>query len=390
MKICDFSDCTGCGMCSNICPTNAIIMTPELHGFVYPNINNDKCINCGLCVKKCPANTRKKTECNMKNIYAAWNTDKQIRKNSSSGGVCSLLEKEILKDGGAVVGVKWNADFSVSHSIAFNEEQAQIFRGSKYVQSDTGKIYIEIKELLENGTKVLFSGTPCQIAALKSFLGKDYDILVTVDLICHGVPPYEFFGKYLNEISGKSGRKISNINLRYKSPYWDYCSVRIDFEDGTYYQKYTVDDPYFTLFNIGYTLRESCHRCRYTTVHREGDITLADFWGYQPSGFKMLNYNKGTSLVSVNTDKGNELFERIKKHLVFEEKTLGEALKTNKSLSEPFTLPEDKTENFWNDYESGVSVDDLLRKYVPEPFGIPNLLMLRRIKYKYNWVIKHK
>ena len=315
MEICDLRHCTGCGMCSNLCPKNAITMKKGEHGFTYPHIDGDKCINCGLCIKKCPANTEKQTECTMKNVYAAWNVARDTRKKSTSGGVCSLLENEILKDGGAIVGVKWDADFHAKHSIAFDEQQAEMFRGSKYVQSDTGNIYIRVKELLENGKKVLFTGTPCQVAALKSFLGKDYSGLFTVDLVCHGVPSYDCFKRFLNEISGEYNNKITNVRLRYKSPYWDYCSVRIDFEDGTDYRKYTVDDPYFTLFNIGYSLRESCHTCKYTSSHREGDITLADFWGYQPSCFKMRNYNKGISVLAANSDKGIDLFDKIKNSL---------------------------------------------------------------------------
>lgn len=390
MEICDLHHCTGCGMCSNLCSKNAITMKKGEHGFTYPHIDGDKCINCGLCRKKCPANAEKQTECTMKNVYAAWNVAKNTRKKSTSGGVCSLLENEILKDGGAVVGVKWDADFQAKHSLAFDEEQAEMFRGSKYVQSDTGNIYIRVKKLLENGKKVLFTGTPCQVAALKSFLGKDYSGLFTIDLVCHGVPSYDCFKRFLNEISSEYNKKITNVRLRYKSPYWDYCSVRIDFEDGTDYRKYTVDDPYFTLFNIGYSLRESCHTCKYTSSHREGDITLADFWGYQPSGFKMRNYNKGISVVAVNSDKGKILFDRIKSLLNFETVSLESALKTNKSFSEPYAIAKEKLNDFWNDYDNGLSTDKLCKKYVTKPFRLPNLLFLRRLKKRYNWVIKHK
>lgn len=388
MEICSLSHCTGCGMCTNICPRKAITMNDGAHGFVYPSINPDKCINCGLCAKKCPANTEKQTKSTMKKVYAAWNTEKTTRKKSTSGGICSLLENEILKDGGAVVGVKWSENFSAEHSIAFNNKQAEAFRGSKYVQSKTGDIYLKVRELLESGKKVLFTGTPCQTAALKSFLGKDYNGLFIVDLVCHGVPSYDCFIRFLNEISTGYNKKISNVRLRYKSPYWDYCSVRIDFEDGTHYQKYTVDDPYFTLFNIGFSLRESCHNCIYTTTHREGDITLADFWGYVPSGFKMRNYNKGISVFAVNTDKGSILFDKIKKYLNFEAVSIEAALKTNKSFSEPFVIAKEKLDDFWNDYTNGLSIGKLCSKYVTKPFKLPNLLFLRRLKKRYNWVIK--
>lgn len=388
MEICDLSTCTGCGMCSNICPKNAIIMSEKQHGFIYPHIDREKCVSCELCKKKCPANNEKKYNNTMQNIYAAWNKYKKTRKISTSGGVCSLIENEILKSGGVVVGVKWDEKFCAEHAIALTNKETEGFRGSKYIQSNTGKIYIQVKEILDSGRKVFFSGTPCQIAALKSFLTKDYINLYTMDVVCHGVPSYSCFKKYLNEVT--NNKTINNVRLRYKSPYWDYCSVRIDFKDGSFYQKYTVDDPYFTLFNIGYTLRESCHTCKYTTVQREGDITLADFWGYQPSSFKMRNYNKGTSVVAVNNNKGRELFEKIEDKLVYEKVSLEEALKTNKSFSKPYVIPQDVLVSFWNDYDDGLSVEELCKMYVPNPFRIPSLLFLRRLKNRYIWMVRHK
>lgn len=387
MEICDLHHCTGCGMCSNICPTNAIEMEDGKHGFIYPHINGDKCINCGLCRKKCPANAEKQIECTMKRVYAAWSTDKKNRQNSTSGGIFSLLAKAVLQGGGAVIGVRWGKDFCPEYAVALDDKQVAAFRGSKYVQSNTGDIYRKAKQLLEDGKEVLFAGTPCQVDALKAFLGKSYTNLFTIDLVCHGVPSYECFKKYLDEVSNK--KQIVGVNLRYKSPYWDYCSVRIDFKDGTHYQKYTVDDPYFTLFNIGYSLRDSCHKCKYATVHRVGDITLADFWGYQPSGFKMRNYNKGVSLVAVNTSKGDELFGRIKGSLNYELTTKDAAMRTNKSLSEPYDLPKERLSAFWEGYEHGEFIEQLCAKHVTSPFRLPPLLLLRRLKKRYSWILKH-
>lgn len=390
MEICDTSHCTGCGMCSNICPNKAIEMTEMEHGFIYPQINIVRCTKCGLCIKKCPSNTEKKSESTIKKTYAAWNTIKLDRKKSTSGGICSLIENEIFNDGGVVVGVEWQNNFCPKHAIATNEKHAENFRGSKYVQSNTYDIYNKVKELLNVGKRVFFSGTPCQVAALKSYLGKDYKELFIVDFVCHGVPSYKCLKKYLDEISIKYGKSISNVRFRYKSPYWDYCNVRIDFSDGMDYQKSTVDDPYFTLFNIGYTLRDSCHSCKYCTVNREGDITLADFWGYQPSCFKMRNYNKGVSVVAINTPKGEALFNKIKSSLKFESVSMESAMKTNKSFSEPYVVPKDKLEKFWKDYELGLSIENLCKKYIQKPFKVPSLLFLRRLKKRYGWIIKHK
>lgn len=387
MEICDYTRCTGCGMCTNICMNNAIKMVEGVHGFIFPEINSEKCVNCGLCTTRCPANNHNNADGNtMNKIYAAWSRKKCIREQSSSGGIFSLLAEAIITEGGLVAGVQWNSNFCPEHRLTDTSEVLVKFRGSKYVQSNTGTVYFDVKEALNMGRQVLFSGTPCQIAALKSYLGKEYSNLFTIDLVCHGVPSYECFQKYLNEKS--CGKQIENVQLRYKSPYWDYCSVRIDYKDGTYYQELTVDDPYFTLFNIGYSLRESCHNCPHTSSHREGDITLADFWSYAPSKFKMCDYNKGTSLVAINTDKGEYLFQKIQEYLIFEEETYEMALKSNRSFTEPYTISAEKLDAFWKDYEKGMKIIDLCKKYVSNPFKLPNLLFLRRLKRKYNWVIK--
>lgn len=388
MGICDLSLCTGCGMCSNICYNNAIKMKEGQHGFFYPSIDEKKCTACRLCVKKCPANYGKKYESTIKNVYAAWNKNSSVRIRSTSGGICSLLEDEIFHNGGVAVGVKFNEIFCTEYTVVCDTKSAEAFRGSKYVQARTDDIYFRVKELLEDGKEVLFTGTPCQVAALKSFLEKDYRGLFTIDLVCHGVPSYTCFKKYLDELSSEYRSKVKNVMLRYKSPYWDYCSVRIDFENGIWYQRYTVNDPYFALFNIGFSLRESCHTCRYTTVHREGDITLADFWGFKPSNFKMRNYNKGISLILVNTEKGGKLFERIKGKICFETSTVEAALKTNKSLTNPYSLHCDDLSRFWKDYENGESIENLCKRYVHNPFKLPRLLFLRRFIYRYNWIFK--
>lgn len=390
MEICKSELCTGCGMCSNICPTNAISMQKKEHGFIYPVVNTELCVNCGLCYNKCPANKDVEPGDTVQRIFAAWNKDKKIRKKSTSGGIFTLLALKILHAGGAVAGVKWNHEFKAMHCIIDTPNELYLLNGSKYVQSDTNTIYHDIKCKLEKGISILFSGTPCQNHALQLYLGKDYTNLFQVDLVCHGVPPQDMLDKYLKELKRIiKYDAVSDIRLRYKDPYWDYCKVRIDFSDKPYYAKFTVDDPYFTLFNIGYSLRERCHTCKYTSMHRYGDITLADFWGYTPHNFKMRDYNKGISLVMLNSKKGIDLFDSVKHNLNLEESTYKKALTSNKSLYEPFSLPNDRLIDFWNDYENGWGFEDLRKKYVPKPFCIPNLLYLRRLKKKYGWIIKN-
>lgn len=321
--ICERNKCTGCGMCTNICPKNAIKMERDECGFYYPKINEERCITCTMCRKKCPANAEGNKESSITSVYACWNKNKKIRKKSTSGGVFTLLAQNVIKAGGAVVGVRWDESFQPIHTIVENEQDIELLRGSKYVQSKTEDIYNKVKVLLDARRQVLFSGTPCQNAALRSFLGKDYDKLICIDLICHGVPPYDLFKRYLAERA--KGREIKNIVLRNKNPYWDYSEVKIEFSDNSKYEKDTIDDSYFTLFNFGYSLRSSCHDCQYTNLARWGDLTLADFWGYKPTTGKMLDYNKGISLVFTNTKKGENIFNSIKEKLNYEESTIEKA-----------------------------------------------------------------
>lgn len=389
MMICNDELCTGCGMCVNVCPKQAISMKKGLHDFLYPSIDNYLCCKCGLCRDKCPANIEQETDNTVKDVYAAWNKNKTVRGRSTSGGIFGLLSEKVISDGGMVAGVRWTDDFHAQHYMIDFAEDITLLNGSKYVQSNTKDIYFQVKTALANGKEVLFSGTPCQNHALRSFLGKGYDNLYQIDLVCHGVPSYEMLERYLNKRK-EVDKTISNIRLRYKNPYWDYCSVRIDFTDGSKYEKYTVDDSYFTLFNIGYSLRDRCRRCKYTNTHRYSDITLADFWGYSPKNFKMHDFLKGTSLILVNSDRGDKILNSIKNNLVIEPSTIDKAISGNKALEMPFSPPQSDVNNFWSDYENQMSVDDLCKKYVPHPFVIPNHLWLRRLKKKYKWVLKRK
>lgn len=390
MEICNKNLCTGCGMCTNICPKQAIEMQEGTHDFLFPVINGFLCNGCGLCQRKCPANQKLVTAKNTQQVYAAWNKNSKIRKRSTSGGVFSLLAESVLSHGGFIAGVKWTDNFNAEHCMIDKAVDLPLLNGSKYVQSNTVDIYLKVKSALDDGRKVLFSGTPCQNHALKMFLGKEYNSLYQIDLVCHGVPSYEMLKRYLSECSNNGQKTVSNVQFRYKNPYWDYCCVRVDFKDGTHYKKDTVDDSYFTIFNIGYSLRDRCRECKYTSTHRYGDITLADFWGYRPDNFKMRDFNKGTSLVLINSEKGQFLYDSIDENLICEKSTIDQAIKGNKALKTPFSPPQNDVNDFWIDYENGMTVDALCKKYVPNPFILPNLLWLRRLKAKYFGVIKKR
>lgn len=340
-----------------------------------------------LVSKKCPTNEKVNYDSTVKKVYAAWNVNKKVRRNSTSGGVFSLLAQKILKKDGIVVGVKWTNNFEAVHCVIDSDSDIHLLNGSKYVQSQTNNIYQKVKKYLQQGRFVLFSGTPCQNHALRSFLNKDYDNLFQIDVVCHGVPSQAMLQRHLKEINVNK-RKIVNICLRFKNPWWDYSSVRIDYDDLSFYQKYTVDDSFFTLFNLGFSLRNSCHVCKYACSHRYSDITLADYWGYSPKKYKMRDYLKGTSLILINTNKGNQIFEQIKEKLIYDISNLDQAKKSNKCLSEPFHLLEKETQDFWRDYENGMSVDDLCKKYVPNPYTVPRFIWIRRLIKKNKWVLK--
>ncbi len=387
MELCDKESCTGCGMCADICANKAIIMKPDKYGFLYPEIDKTKCTDCNLCQEKCPMNCQASEGNTVYKVYAAWNKDRLTRKNSSSGGVFSLLAKKVLSDGGIVAGVKWDEQFHTCHCCIEKEADLHLLNGSKYVQSVTGNIYSIVKANLHKGKKVLFSGTPCQVHALLQYLGKSYEKLFTVDLVCHGVPSSDLFDRHLNEIMNGQKQDIKSVSLRYKKPCWSYGSVRVEAVDKPLYMKLTIEDAYFNLFNFNYSLRPSCHICRYTNMHRNGDVTLADFWGYSPKSIKMRDYDRGVSCILINTGKGDRMFNKIKKELVYEESTINAAKQANQSLTMPFAEPTDCKE-FWKDYEDGMLVSNLNKKYISKPYTMPNAYGLRRLKRQYSWLYR--
>lgn len=386
MEICNSTSCTGCGMCSNICPVNAITMKIGKNDFVFPSIDETSCINCQKCVKNCPINQQIDVKTNVRNTYAAWNKNLQVRKQSSSGGMFSSFAEIILNEGGVVVGVAM-IEMEAKHVVISSIAELSMLNGSKYVQSNAGDIYRQVKSYLDENRKVLFSGTPCQNHALRMFLGREYDNLFQIDVVCHGVPSLKMLQRHINEVGGH--RKARDIKFRYKDPFWDYSYVKIDFgDDIETYQQLTVDDDYFHLFNISYSIRSSCHECHYANTVRQGDITLADFWGYRAHNLKMNNYFYGISLVLVNSEKGQEMLDRISSKIQVEEASLEDAKRGQKCLNEPFSLPDSSLSSFWNDYNAGMQISELSKKYCPEKFEVPRHLRLNHLKARFAWIKK--
>ncbi len=295
--------CTGCGVCSCVCPNGAITIETDNEGFLSPIVDKDKCTDCGLCKNVCSASNITGKNNSVKKCYAVAAED-DIRRVSSSGGVFTLLAKEIFKLSGYVCGVSFNSDWSVQHIIINDEKDLDKLRRSKYVQSFAGDVYSKIKELLEQNNYVLFSGTPCQVSALKNFLNKDYEKLLTLDIVCHGVPSYNVFKKFLQEQTDISN--ITDINFREKEKIGLDCFFSITTKSEKLYPQ-----EFFGGFVENLYLRKCCTSCKYIGFERQGDITIGDFWNiekYEPEFSDKI----GTSLVLVNNDKGELFLNKIK------------------------------------------------------------------------------
>lgn len=298
--------CTGCGACYNKCPKDAIEMREDREGFLFPSVL-DNCISCGACQNACPVLKPVKVN-GTPQCYAVW-ADQKTRLVSSSGGMFTVLARKILAEGGVVFGAVYGENYeTVEFAYATSEEELQPLRGSKYVQSSTGLAYRKAKEFLEKGTPVLFTGCPCQIAGLYSFLGKRYADLYTADIVCHGAPSPKVYRSYLSELS--RGRTLTKVDFREKE-YWGWgTATSLFFADGSQFRDNCYHDPYWKGFLGGMITRKCCADCRYTKITRVGDFTLGDFWGVDEIDTG-CNDKKGTSLVLVNSEKAKKIFKTL-------------------------------------------------------------------------------
>lgn len=324
--------CCGCGACEQICPKNAIELKPDEEGFLYPVLNKSLCVECGLCEKACAYEKNLKLNEPI-GVYAVQNKSEEKLLKSSSGGVFSAIADYITSTDGAVAGCIFDENFKAIHIISQDEAEIAKMRGSKYVQSEIGGAYKATKAFLENGKKVLFTGTPCQIDGLKGFLQKDYENLFTVDLICHGVPSPMLLQEYLKE-EGKKGN-VTDLKFRNKerNGWCSQGSITYCVNDKSKTKTITpFKDSYYNLYYLENCVsRLSCYSCPYATDKRVADITIGDYWNID----EKLNYNEfknGMSVVLVNTPRGKELFEKIKNNLKAYESDLKHAQKGNGNL----------------------------------------------------------
>lgn len=324
------SKCTGCMACVNCCPTSAIEVVESKEGFLYTKINEEKCIKCGLCKKICPINKKYNEQYKNVEFYAAFNKNEEDRIKSSSGGIMSLLAKNILQKQGIVYGVTLE-DKKVKHISIDDIKDLPKIMGSKYVQSEIGDTYRKLKDDLEQNKQVLFTGTPCQIEGLKSYLNKEYDNLLCVSIICHGVPSPKIFEKYINEKEINEKKKIENINFRYKKDGWHDFSVVYEYKNDKNIIPFT-SDIYMNAFLSNLILRESCYNCQMRYENKNtADIIIGDYWGIE-NIFPEMDDNKGISAIIINSEKGQELFEEIKNDLNYKITNLQDIIKANPCL----------------------------------------------------------
>lgn len=331
--------CTGCSACLNVCPFGAIEMKTDEDGFSFPEIN-EKCTHCGLCAKICPALAEKIHLQNEPKCFAVW-ADDNHRPKGSSGGVFACLAEHIVDQGGIVYGAAFEKGCrKLKHiGIEKKEDLPRIYK-SKYVQSEIGTVFAEIKQHLDSKRQVLFSGTPCQVEGLRAYLKKDYDNLIAVDILCHGVPSPMAFNKFLDEVS--NGKEIVSVDFRDKKYGWGK-HINIKFSDGSEFDE-PYNGPYLRMFSNGTSLRDCCFNCKYAQSGRVGDITLGDFWGVAELN-KNWNDNKGTSLVLCNSKKGLNVFKRIENQIekiseLSFNKMMDISTKTNGALVKPLAKPQ--------------------------------------------------
>lgn len=373
----DKTKCTGCTACEESCPKQAIYMHKDEEGFLYPIIDYEKCIKCRICDKVCQSlNPLKKGE--EPRVYGAINNDEKNRMNSSSGGIFSLLAKKVITDGGVVFGAAFNDELNVRHIAIGEEKLIYKLQGSKYVQSLLGSSFKEVKDLLENDRYVLFVGTPCQINGLLHFLQHDYEKLYTMDFICHGVPSPKVWQLYLEELKKKYGKVREGIcTFRAKDKGWINFSIKIPVGDG--YIREKKEDPYMKAFMKNLSLRPSCYNCNSKGISRNSDITVADFWAIKRFNPDLFD-DKGASLVFIQSDKGEKLFELISKDI--------RAWEVNLDNLKPYIVPAYKSvdmnksrQNFMKEVGCDV-MENLVNKYGKTPLSLRVKIYIASIIHK--------
>ncbi|WP_330940969.1 Coenzyme F420 hydrogenase/dehydrogenase, beta subunit C-terminal domain [Bacteroides sp. MSB163] len=359
-------NCCGCNACYDVCPKDAITLSTDIEGFWYPRVDIDKCINCGLCERTCPQlhiETLKKNDFEYPVCFAAIHKNIEVRFGSTTGGLFSALAEQMYREGGYVGGAIYNKDFSVSHFISNNPSDLTLLRQSKYSQSQTCGIYKEVKRLLVAGEKVLICGTPCQMAALRRFLNKDYENLIIVDFICKSITSPKFYAKYLDYWERKVGSQLVSFKFKDKELGWRSLVKRFDFKNGkTMYSRAQDNDLYSMAYHGNIVSRPSCYSCQFKGFPRMSDITIADFWGVEKYAYlKDIDDNAGTSAVMCNSSKGLTFYKQLK-NITSLETTIEKILPGNPALLHEQKMPMMNRDAFFRDLDRK-AIEEVVPQY---------------------------
>lgn len=357
------NNCTGCHACEQTCPVKAITFSTNQEGFYYP-IVLDNCIDCGACIRKCHSANDGRVQSPLTG-YAAYAKDNTILRKSSSGGVFAVIAAEFIKTGGVVFGCAEDKPGNVHHIAIESVESIPLLQGSKYVESDLEGVYSQVETYLQKGTPVLFSGTPCQIAGVKGYIGNNANLLSTMDIVCHGVPSRKIYQDYLGWESIKQKKHIKKFVFRSKEKHGWSLTYRMELTDpkgASAKEHMATMSPYYYHFLQGYNYRQSCYHCKYARKERCSDITLCDFWGIDSVAPEMNNFY-GVSGVLVNNAKGKKLWESIQPEIVSKQVDVMEIVNHNGQLRSPSTKPHIRDQYYIE--ASSHDFNYLAKKYTP-------------------------
>jgi len=359
----------------HVCPAGAISMLADNEGFLYPYIDETKCTECLLCKSICPFRQLRDATGHFETpqVYAARHKDDRVRSSSSSGGMFTALSDYILDNHGVVYGAAFDPDFNVRHIKAENRNQRDLCKGSKYVQSSLDNTFVDVKAELDQGRHVLFTGTPCQTAGLKAYLGSAaYEKMILCDLVCHGTPSPLIWRDYIDLLVRKKGASLQSFYFRDKSAGWHSSRLYAEFSNGSTLSHTALLDCFNNIFYSHMALRPACHACVFTNFQRPSDITIADFWGIELCKPE-FDDDKGVSLVLLNTTKGKNIFENINKCLLHKQSNVEECKQRQRHLMEPATRSPLR-DAFWKDYHNN-GFEYVAKKYT-------NYGLLNRFKQK--------
>ena len=369
-------NCCGCTACISACPKQCITMEEDKEGFLYPKVDESLCIDCQLCIKVCPFHNPSEEEKPI-SVFAAYNKDEATRLDSSSGGVFTLLATKVINNGGVVFGARYTSDWQVEIVPTDKIEDLSEFRGSKYLQAKVGKSFIQVKKYLKEGCQVLFSGTPCQAAGLRHYLRKDYDNLLIVDFVCHGVPSPKVWKMYLDEVTEAGKKAIRDIKFRDKTNGWKRFNFTLDYDENE--QAYSMTsfngaNHYMRAFLSDMILRPSCYNCQAKCGRSHSDITIADFWGIDQE-IPEMDDDKGTSLLLVRTHKGKTALDFT--NMKYRESMYEAALRHNPSI-ERSVAPHLHREDFFAKLDNTDSIVRLIDNELK-----PTFKQRLRLKYRH-------